>query len=71
MTRTARLLYIGMLGCFGVIAVISAIAGVWIWTIAALALGIAFAVSGAFVLGKKWRPEAPRARTRAVTRRRR
>jgi hypothetical protein len=71
MGRTARLLYIAMLCCFGAIAAIGALAGVWIWAIAALVLGLAAAVSGVFVFGQKWRPEAPRAHTRAVTRRRR
>ena len=71
MGRTGRVLYLGMLVCFGAIVVISAIAGIWVWTVAALLLGLVVAISGSFVFGKRWRAEAPKERTRAVTRRRR
>jgi hypothetical protein len=71
MGLAARMIYVGMLACCGVIFVISAIAGIWIWAIAAAIFGLVLAVTAPFVLGQKWRPDGPKARTRAVSRRRR
>jgi hypothetical protein len=71
MDLAGRIVYSGMLGCFVLIAIMSAIAGVWYWTIGALVLGLAFGVSAPYVFGKRWRPEPPKSHVRAVTRRRR
>lgn len=71
MGRIGRVVYAGSLGFFLLLAVLSAIAGVWFWVGAAVVLGIIFALTGPYVLGRGWRPPEPRARVRAVTRRRR
>ena len=71
MGTIGRVIYFGSLGFFLLLAVVSAVAGVWFWVGAAFVLGTVFALTAPFVLGKGWRPPEPRAKTRAVTRRRR
>jgi len=71
MGPAARVLYFGILAGCGLIFIWSAIAGVWIWTIAATITGAALAFSAPFILSQKWRPGRPRRRPRAVSRRRR
>jgi hypothetical protein len=59
------------MGCFVIVAALSAIIGLWISAFAALVLGVLYAVSGHYLIGRVWRDEAPKPRVRPVRRRRR
>ncbi len=71
MGPAARVVYFGVLAGCGLIFVSSAVAGVWIWTIAATITGAALAFSAPFILGRKWRSGKPKRRPCVVSRRRR
>jgi hypothetical protein len=71
MTTSGNVLFWGILGLIGMMAVLSLIAGWWFYALVAVALAGCFALTGPFVLGRKWRPPAPRPTRRPVVRRRR
>ncbi|MEA2511836.1 MAG: hypothetical protein QOF33_3984 [Thermomicrobiales bacterium] len=71
MTTCGNLFFWGILGLLGMMAVVTLIAGWWFYTIVAVILGGGFAFAGPFVLGRRWRPPAPRPTRRPVVRRRR
>jgi hypothetical protein len=70
MTTPANFFYWGILGIVGMLAVIALIAGFWFYALGMMVVGAGFAFTGPFVLGKRWRPPAPRATRRPVVRRR-
>jgi uncharacterized iron-regulated membrane protein len=57
--------------CFLVVAMLSAALGLWLSAFAALLLGVLYAVSGHYLIGRRWREETPKPRARPVKRRRR
>lgn len=71
MSTAGNLFYWGTLGVLGMMAVVALIAGFWFYTLIAIVLAAAFGYTGPFVLGKRWRPPAPRPTRRPVVRRRR
>jgi hypothetical protein len=71
MTTYGNLFFWGVLGVMGMMAVLSLIAGWWFYALVAVALAGCFAFAGPFVLGRRWRPRAPRPTRRPVVRRRR
>ncbi|HEY7033267.1 MAG TPA: hypothetical protein VH482_18145 [Thermomicrobiales bacterium] len=71
MTTYGNVFFWGILGLMGMMAVTSLIAGWWFYALVAVVLAGCFAFAGPFVLGRKWRPPAPRPTRRPVVRRRR
>jgi hypothetical protein len=71
MTTYGNLFFWGVLGLVGMIAVLALVVGWWFYTIVAVVAGGCFAFAGPFVIGRRWRPPAPRPTKRPVVRRRR
>ena len=71
MGRTGQILYFAGMACFVVVAVLSAAIGLWLSAFAALLFGVLYAVSGHYLIGRRWRADAPKRHARPVKRRRR
>ena len=71
MSRAGQLLYFAGLACFVIVAILNAALGLWLSAAAALVFGMLYAVAGHYLIGRRWREEAPKPRARPVRRRRR
>ncbi len=69
MGNKAKVFYFGMLSVFVLLALMAAIASWWFYSFVSLLLGLAFIVSGPFVLARAWRAPEPRPTRRPVVRR--
>ena len=70
MTTLGHLLFWSVLGAFGVVALLALMLGWWLTVLLAAVFAAAFAATGPFVLGRRWRPAAPRPTRRPVRYRR-
>ena len=71
MTTLGNLFFWGTLALIAMMATVALIAGLWFYALIAVVIAAAFAFTGPFVLGKRWRPPAPHPTRRPVVRRRR
>ncbi len=71
MGRYARIFYFAILALLVILALLAAIAGWWFYTILSAIFAAMFIATGRFVLGKGWRPPAPKPTRRPVVKRRR
>jgi hypothetical protein len=67
MTACGNLYFWGVFTLVAMMAVMALIVGWWVYALVAVIVGGCFAFAGPFVLGRRWRPPAPR----PVVRRRR
>lgn len=71
MTTWGRIIYAVGLGAAALLTLAALLLGWWIYALVAVVCGALFAYAAPFVLGRRWRPPAPRPTRRPVKRRRR